>query len=150
MKKKEKRMILILLVALVIAIILFVTSKNKSENKVEENKVEEEFVQVLDDGTKLNVSSKLNQMKKFEELEFGNIQLTNSNNQSVLLADVKNTSSTATKMMLVNVTLYDKNGNELGTVGGIIPSIQPGESKQFNTSMQIDYANAYDFTITKK
>ena len=53
-------------------------------------------------------------------------------------------------MMLVNVTLYDKNGNELGTVGGIIPSIQPGESKQFNTSMQIDYANAYDFTITKK
>ena len=96
MKKNEKRMILILLVALVIAIILFVTSKNKSENKVEENKVEEEFVQVLDDGTKLNVSSKLNQMKKFEELEFGNIQLTNSNNQSVLLADVKNTSSTAT------------------------------------------------------
>lgn len=150
MKKNEKRMILILLVALVIAIILFVTSKNKSENKVEENKVEEEFVQVLDDGTKLNVSSKLNQMKKFEGLEFGNIQLTNSNNQSVLLADVKNTSSTATKMMLVNVTLYDKNGNELGTVGGIIPSIQPGESKQFNTSMQIDYANAYDFTITKK
>ena len=150
MKKNEKRMILILLVVLVIAIILFVTSKNKSENKVEENKVVEEFVQVLDDGTKLNVSSKLNQMKKFEELEFGNIQLTNSNNQSVLLADVKNTSSTATKMMLVNVTLYDKNGNELGTVGGIIPSIQPGESKQFNTSMQIDYANAYDFTITKK
>ena len=150
MKKNEKRMILILLVVLVIAIILFVTSKNKSENKVEENKVEEEFVQVLDDGTKLNVSSKLNQMKKFEGLEFGNIQLTNSNNQSVLLADVKNTSSTATKMMLVNVTLYDKNGNELGTVGGIIPSIQPGESKQFNTSMQIDYANAYDFTITKK
>lgn len=150
MKKNEKRMILILLVVLVIAIILFVTSKNKSENKVEENKVVEEFVQVLDDGTKLNVSSKLNQMKKFEGLEFGNIQLTNSNNQSVLLADVKNTSSTATKMMLVNVTLYDKNGNELGTVGGIIPSIQPGESKQFNTSMQIDYANAYDFTITKK
>ena len=150
MKKNEKRMILILLVVLVIAIILFVISKNKSENKVEENKVEEEFVQVLDDGTKLNVSSKLNQMKKFEGLEFGNIQLTNSNNQSVLLADVKNTSSTATKMMLVNVTLYDKNGNELGTVGGIIPSIQPGESKQFNTSMQIDYANAYDFTITKK
>ena len=150
MKKNENRMILILLVVLVIAIILFVTSKNKSENKVEENKVVEEFVQVLDDGTKLNVSSKLNQMKKFEGLEFGNIQLTNSNNQSVLLADVKNTSSTATKMMLVNVTLYDKNGNELGTVGGIIPSIQPGESKQFNTSMQIDYANAYDFTITKK
>ena len=151
MKPKEKRMILILLVILIIAIIIFAVNKNKKdENTVEENKVVEEFVQVLEDGTKLNTSSKLNEMKKFEGLEFGNIQLTNANGQSVLLADVKNTSTVATKMMLVSVTLYDKNGNELGTVGGIISALQPGESKQFNTSMQKDYANAYDFTITKK
>ena len=152
MKKKEKRMILILLIILVIAIIIFAVSKqgNNKENKVEENKVVEEFVQVLEDGTKLNTSSKLNEIKKIEGLEFGNIQLTNANGQSVLLADVKNTSTVATKMMLVSVTLYDKNGNELGTVGGIISALQPGESKQFNTSMQKDYANAYDFTITKK
>ena len=151
MKPKEKRMILILLVILIIAIIIFAVNKNKKdENTVEENKVVEEFVQVLEDGTKLNTSSKLNEMKKFEGLEFGNIQLTNANGQSVLLADVKNTSTVATKMMLVSVTLYDKNGNELGTVGGIISALQPGESKQFNTSMQKDYANAYDFKITKK
>ena len=152
MKKKEKRMILILLVVLVIAVVIFVISKNKTENKenTEENNVVEEFVQVLEDGTKLNTSSKLNEIKKIEGLEFGNIQLTNANGQSVLLADVKNTSTVATKMMLVSVTLYDKNGNELGTVGGIISALQPGESKQFNTSMQKDYANAYDFKITKK
>ena len=54
-----------------------------------------------------------------------NIQLTNANGQSVLLADVKNTTSVATKMMLVS------------------------ESTQFSTSIQIDYANAYDFKITK-
>ena len=152
MKAKEKRMILILLVVLTIAIVIFAISKNKKVNKeiVEENKVVEEFVQVLDDGTRLNTSTKLKEMKKFEGLEFGNIQLTNSNGQSVLLADVKNTSTVATKMMLVNVTLYDKTGKELGTVGGIISALQPGESKQFNTSMQIDYANAYDFKITKK
>ena len=152
MKKKEKRMILILLVVLVIAVVIFVVSKNKKGNKenTEENKVVEEFVQVLEDGTRLNTSTKLNEMKKFEGLEFGNIQLTNSNGQSVLLADVKNTTQAETGLMLVDVTLYDKNGNELGTVGGIISPLKPGESKQFNTSMTIDYANAYDFKITKK
>ena len=152
MKKKEKRMILILLVVLVIAVVIFVVSKNKKGNKenTEENKVVEEFVQVLEDGTRLNTSTKLNEMKKFEGLEFGNIQLTNSNGQSVLLADVKNTTQAETGLMLVDVTLYDKNGNELGTVGGIISPLKPGESKQFNTSMTIDYANADDFKVTKK
>ena len=152
MKKKEKRMILILLVVLVIAVVIFVVSKNKkgNEENTEENKVVEEFVQVLEDGTRLNTSTKLKEMKKFEGLEFGNIQLTNSNGQSVLLADVKNTTQAETGLMLVDVTLYDKNGNELGTVGGIISPLKPGESKQFNTSMTIDYANAYDFKVTKK
>ena len=152
MKKKEKRMILILLVVLVIAVVIFVVSKNKtgSEENIEENNVVEEFVQVLEDGTRLNTSTKLNEMKKFEGLEFGNIQLTNSNGQSVLLADVKNTTQAETGLMLVNVILIDKNGNELGTVGGIISPLKPGESKQFNTSMTIDYANAYDFKVTKK
>ena len=150
MKKKEKRMILILLVVLVIAVVIFVVSQNKKDENTEENKVVEEFVQVLEDGTRLNTSTKLNEMKKFEGLEFGNIQLTNSNGQSVLLADVKNTTSAETGLMLVNVTLIDKNGNELGTVGGIISPLKPGESKQFNTSMTIDYANAYDFKVTKK
>ena len=150
MKPKEKRMILILLVILVIAIIIFAVNKNKKDENTEENKVVEEFVQVLEDGTRLNTSTKLNEMKKFEGLEFGNIQLTNSNGQSVLLADVKNTTQAETGLMLVNVTLIDKNGNELGTVGGIISPLKPGESKQFNTSMTIDYANAYDFKITKK
>ena len=151
MKPKEKRMILILLVILIIAIIIFAVNKNKKdENTAEGNNVVEEFVQVLEDGTRLNTSTKLNEMKKFEGLEFGNIQLTNSNGQSVLLADVKNTTQAETGLMLVNVTLIDKNGNELGTVGGIISPLKPGESKQFNTSMTIDYANAYDFKITKK
>lgn len=154
MKANEKKMILILLIVLAIAIIMFVVNKNKKENNnentVEENKVVEEFVEVLEDGTRLNTSKKLSEMKKINGLEFGNIQLTNQNNQSVLLADVKNTTSTATDVILVDVILYDKEGNELGTVGGIISPLQPGETTQFNTSMGIDYANAYDFKVVVK
>ena len=154
MKKNEKRMILILLVVLVIAIILFVVYNNKKGNNNEvtkqENEVVEEFVQVLEDGTKLNISTKLNEAKEVNGLKFENIQFTEQNGQSVLLANVTNNSGKATDMTLVDVILLDKNEQEIVKVGGIISPLQPGETKEFNTSMTINYANAYDFKIIIK
>ena len=156
MKKQEKRMILILLAVLAIVIIALVINKNaKKENK--ENKAEtanhtvaEEFVQVLEDGTKLNTSEQLNKTKQVGAYKFENMQLTEQGNQTVLLADVTNTSSSATNMQLLDVTLLDKNGKEIVTIGGIISPLQPGAKTQFNTSMTLDYANTYDFKITLK
>ena len=159
MKKKEKRMILILLVILIIAIVIFVVSKNlNKENKTNENasttQLEntepEEFVQVLEDGTKLNTSTELNKEKQVGNYKFENMQLTTQDNQTVLLADVTNTGSNKTDIQLVDVTLLDKDGNEIITVGGIISQLEPGEKTQFNTSMTLDYANTYDFKITLK
>ena len=162
MKKKEKRMILILLVILIIAIVIFVVSKNankgnKGNNANEngsttqqENTEPEEFVQVLEDGTKLNTSTELNKEKQVGNYKFENMQLTTQDNQTVLLADVTNTGSSKTDIQLVDVTLLDKDGNEIITVGGIISQLEPGEKTQFNTSMTLDYANTYDFKITLK
>ena len=154
MKKNEKVMILVLLVILVIAIIIFAVNngkdEDKSENIVEQNSTTEEFVQVLEDGTKLNKSTKLNEAKQVGVYKFENIQLTEQNGQSVLLADVTNTSQTETDIRLVDVTLLDKNGKEIATIGGIISTLKPGEKKQFNSSMMLDYSNAYDFKITLK
>ena len=156
MKKSEKRMILILLVVLIIAIVVFAISKNANkknkgnENTVEENNTVEEFVQVLEDGTKLNTSEQLSKTKQVGNYKFENMQLTEQGSQTVLLADVTNTGSTTTDIQLVDVTLLDKNGNEIVTVGGIISPLQPGASTQFNSSMTLDYANTYDFKITLK
>ena len=156
MKKQEKRMILILLAVLAIVIIALVINKNakkeNKENKAEtaNNTVAEEFVQVLEDGTKLNTSEQLNKTKQVGPYKFENMQLTEQGSQTVLLADVTNTSSSATDMKLVDVTLLDKEGKEIITVGGIISPLQPGAKTQFNTSMTLDYANTYDFKITLK
>ena len=159
MKNKEKRMILILLVILVIAIVIFVVSKNlNKESKTkengsttqQENTEPEEFVQVLEDGTKLNTSTELKKEKQVGNYKFENMQLTTQDNQTVLLADVTNTGSNKTDIQLVDVTLLDKDGNEIITVGGIISQLEPGEKTQFNTSMTLDYANTYDFKITLK
>ena len=154
MKKQEKRMILILLIILVIVVIIFFATRGEKQENIsentEDNTVVEEFVQVLDDGTKLNTSTKLNETKTVDGLEIGNIQLTNQNDQTVLLADVTNNSGKATDVILIDIILLDKQGNELGIVGGIISPLAIGETTQLNTSMMIDYANAYDFKIVIK
>ena len=155
MKKNEKKGIAILIIVaiIIIGIIFFATRGKKEEvvqNTTENNAPVEEFVQVLEDGTKLNTSTKLNEMKKVKGFEFGNIQLTMQNGQSVLIADVKNTTSSATELTLVDVTLLDKEGNTIVKVGGVIAPLEAGASTQFNTSMTLDYANAYDFKVEIK
>ena len=158
-RKKEKRIIVILLIILIIAIAVFVINNNKNkenknnaenENIVYEDENTEEFVQALEDGTKINTSEQLNKTKQIGTYKFENIQLAEQNNQTVLLADVTNTGSNKTDIQLVDVTLLDKDGNEIITVGGIISQLEAGEKTQFNTSMTLDYANTYDFKITLK
>ena len=159
MKNNEKKGLIILaVVAIVIIGVIFLITRPKTESNTntnagsitEENKTVEEFVQNLDDGTKINTSTKLNETKTVNGLKIGNIQLTNKNNQSILLADVENTSGKDTPVMLIDIILIDKNGNELGKVNGIIGDLKAGAKTQLNTSTMIDYANAYDFKIVVK
>ncbi len=157
MKKNEKIIISILLVVLVIAIIVFTVNKNKKEennnenvNTETENNVTEEFVQVLEDGTKLNTSTKLNETKQVGIYKFENIRVTEKDGQSLILADVTNTSKNETDAKIVDIKLLDKDGKEIVTIGGIISPLKSGETKQFNSSMSLDYANIYDFEIILK
>lgn len=154
MKTNEKKWILILAVILVIAIIVFFVMRLGKGKNTEQNGATngagntEQFYEELDDGTKLNVSTKLNQTKTVNGLEIGNIQLTNKDNQTVLLAEVENKSGKAIEETLIDVTLIDKDGNELGTIGGMIAPLKEGGKTQLNISAMQDYAEAYDFQVT--
>ena len=154
MKKNEKKMIFILLVILVIAIVIFAVSKNKKGNKdestVAENNVVEEFVQVLDDGTKLNTSNNLSKTKELDGLKISDIQLTHRNGVSVIIATVTNTNPYDVELTPVILTLYDDQRNVLKEVNGLISPVKYGESVQLNVVISKDYANVFDFTIRKK
>ena len=155
MKKKEKRLILILIAILVVVFIigLFIKKNRNEENGVQSQQntaTDEKFVQVLEDGTKLNKSSKLNETKNVEGIEISNIQFTYKDGQTVLLADVTNNSGKAIDMTLLNIKLLDEQENEIITIGGIISPMQVGETTQLNAGMTMDYANAYDVEITLK
>lgn len=152
MKKNEKRMIVILIAITIIATIIFIMMNNKKEEKVEKENVmlEEEYVGVLEDGTRLNISDKLKETKIIEGMEITDFQLTEKDNVTLLLGKVTNTSSTIQGGYSVNVKMVDKQGNEIITIVGFLKLLEPGESTQFNTSATFDYVNAYDFEITKK
>ena len=151
---KKKIIIGAIVIILVIIIISLINKKeetpqNEQANLPVEEKVYEEFVEVLEDGTKLNISEELNKEKYLGELSFNNIQLTNAKGQSVLLADVTNTGTDESSLKTVDIIILDKNLEEIGRVGGIIVPLQPGQSTQFNSGTQSDYANAYDFKIVE-
>ena len=153
MKDKEKKITIILCIVLIISIIILVIHNKEEqtiENTVEKNNITEEFVQILEEGTKINTSEQLRKIKQIGIYKFENIQLTEQNNQTLLLADVTNTGNTATDMQLVDITLLNKEEKEIITIGGIIEALEPGESTQFNSSMTLDYTNIYDFKITLK
>ena len=156
MKKKEKRLILILVIITIIAIIIMVTNKNKkqedSNQTVEQNttQTEEKYVDVLDDGTKLNKSSKLQEVKKIDGMEISDFQITQKDNVTVLLGTITNKTNQTKGDYPISIKILDDQGNEITTVGGYIGKLDAGESTQLNCSATFDYANAYDFEITKK
>lgn len=154
MKEKEKKLILILSIITIVVVIAAIVIKNSSTNKKNENnsvqQPEEEFVDVLEDGTRLNTSDKLHETKTFEGMEISNFQVTEKDNVTVLLGTVTNVSNTTKGGYPVNIKIVDKAGNEIVTIGAFLGTLEPGESTQLNTSATFDYANAYDFSITKK
>lgn len=155
MKREEKRMILTVLVVTIIIIVGILILKNTKKGKEEkvpqgENITTEKYVEVLKDGTKLNKSNKLKEIKKIDGLEISDIQLTYSNGTAVILGNVKNTSNKDINLTPIVLTLYDEKGKVLETLETVISPVKVGQTVQLNVGISADYANAYDFSIIKK
>lgn len=152
MKRKEKIMIIALIAIAVIAVMWVVNRKkdNRNNGGQQNNIVKEENVDVLGDGTKVNTSSKLQETKKFDGMEISNFQLTSKNNVTQLLGTITNKTQIKKGGYPVNIKIVDKSGKTIIIVAAYIGEIKPGESAQLSTSATFDYANAYDFSITKR
>ena len=146
--KKNKKIAIGILGAITIIVIIVVIVMNTRDRK--QSRVEETFVEVLEDGTKLNNSSKLHETKQIDGMELTSIQLTEKNNVTLLLGTITNTSNTTRGGYPVKVKIVDKQGNEKVTIEAFIEKLEPGESSQFSTNATLNYADAYDFMITKK
>lgn len=149
--KKTRILALIVVAILIVGVIYLVTKEKKENSKIEEeNQNIENFIEVLEDGTKLNISSKLQEEKEIDGLRIGNIQITEKNGQFVLLADVTNTTNKEVEPFYINIILLDKEGKETATVIGIVSEVKAGQTTKLRAGITENYANAYDFKVVKK
>lgn len=153
MKNTEKKglIILILVSILIIFIIKGVTKeKPEVEEKVEK---ESEYVQVQNDGSIVNTSEKIKETKSVEGVRIENVRFVESNGQTMLIADITNTTDNKKERFLADIVLYNKSGKEIGRIPGVIGEMQAGETIEMQAGIVgIDesYVNAYDFKIEKK
>ena len=146
-------LVVITLIAIMLIIIMVNTFRKKEPENVgpvqgEEQGIEqEEYVQILQDGSKLNKSEELLKEKKLDELEISNIQLKETGGITTLLADVKNNTNHEIQERDVTIEVLDKQGNVITRLNGVIDTVGAGEKVQLNMSVTGDVANAYDFRI---
>ena len=153
MSNNEKRWIILLVAVIVIVIVLIVGLANGRNKEVqqqgqEETVVnEEKYATELSDGTKLNTSEEFNNSKTYGNLTISNIQYTERNGTSVLLADVTNNGSTRHEVEIVKITILGDNNEVITEIKPVLGDIEPGETIKLNASISADVTNARDFTI---
>ena len=147
----NKKTIIITLLIILALIIFIAIKKDKKQNNQEITENNQEIlVQTLEDGTKLNTSTKLLETKKVENLEISNSQLTNKEGKTILLADVKNVGSTTIQMIQLEITLVDSNQKKIEKLDGLLGTIKPGETVQLNIEATEDYSDIYDYIVNIK
>lgn len=158
-KIKSKGAVLVCAVAIILIIVLLVLGgKNDNNNQLADGKNDgkvnntfiEEFVQVQENGEKVNISEKLKQTKTVEGVELTNISLVEKGGQSEIVANAKNTTSSTIEELKIIITAIDKNENTLDELEASVYELEPGEATILKAVITSDIANAYDFTVRKK
>ena len=154
MNSNEKRWVILLVAVLVIAVVLIVglsMSGNKQDTTIGQSQTQgttgtQTGDESSDYATRVNTNEDFNSTKTYNDLEISNIQLSENNGTSVLLADVTNKGDSTHEQENVKITIVGEDDSET-TVNAIIGTIEPGETIKLNTSMTADVVNAKDFKI---
>ena len=157
MRKVRKIIIIgvIIIIACIVSANIFLKKEIKN-TKINENKFEvydssiADYVKKIDDGTKINVSPKLNQDTKIDGLDIKNIQLTCKNGITTLLADIFNNTNKDSEIKHINIKLLNEENKEMRTVRGYIPALKIGETTKLNVSMSSNLITAYNIEFYEK
>lgn len=147
MKKKIVSIIVIVIMIVIFAIGvgIFLNKKDTPEEEI----IESSPIKELEDGTKLNTRTKLNEAKSVNGLLVSNIQLTEKDGMTTLLANVTNKTETRTEFKRLKIIFLDENGNEISSATAFLNPLEAGETTQLNASATSNYINAYDFKVVE-
>lgn len=143
----------ITMILLTILLIVNITkNKDNEENNAKDVEGTEkvgQYAQLLEDGTKVNISEALNQEKECNGFKIYNIQLSSKNDITNLVADItNNTGRDLDDMTTVNITFLTQTGFEIITIQAQIKPLKQGETTQLNANVSFDYSDVYDFKVS--
>ena len=144
-RRKELKVIVAFIVVFIIVLIAIIINVNKKDAQPTSTE-DESYVQEMDDGISINKSTKLNEAKFVNGLLISNIQLTEKDGMTTLLADVTNKTEQKTELKKLKIVLLD----ESGTMTAFINAINAGETTQLNASTTSNYIKAYDFKVVEE
>ena len=158
MNSNEKRWIVLLIAVVIIAVVLIVALNiingqennppaNNGQTQEETQTNEEKYTTELVDGTKINTSEEFNTNKTYGNLTISNIQFTEKDGVTTLLADVTNNGSARHELEIVKLKLIGENDEVIEETNTVIEDIEPGETVQLNASFNTDVINVKDFRI---
>ena len=151
MNSNQKRWMVLVGIIVVLIIVLAIVFSGRGNNETvqgEREENEEIYVTELEDGTKLNTSEEFNNEKRYGNLVIRNMQYTEQNGMTVMLADVTNEGSTVHEPEIVTITIYGENNEVITDMHPVIGRIEPGETIKINASTTADVANAKDYEIS--
>ena len=154
MKKSSKMsIILLVLILVIIGVVVIRPKQTKDKNEIEGTEtnvnIEENNVKILENGAKLNTSSKLNEDKNIGQVAIKNIQVMYKDGVTNLLATIENNEDKDLPETKVTITFIDELGNEIYKMQGLIEPTKVGETCELNCSITADFSNAYDIKIEK-
>ena len=150
--KNKKIAFIVLFLIILIIIIITVIKINKKNNISENNNTNssEKFVTISESGTKTNISSKIQETKTVEGLEFSNLKIIMKNNQTFVTGKVSNSTNNSINGFYFKLTALNENGETIAETEGLLDSvISAGSSIDLETVTSKDFANCYDIQITK-
>ena len=166
MKKNELKVVAVIALILILLLIWAIVWKNTNgereqepiqiaqtninEQKQEQTQIIEEFVQIQEDGTKVNTSNKLKEVKEIDGLRVRNISLETKANETILTARVENPSNETKGDYGIEIIAKDKDGNELKTINGYMNSIEAQGTSTLKIKTSFDFANTYDIELKKQ
>ncbi len=148
-EKKGKFIIIAVVVFIVVVLAIgIITSVNRNKEEV---KQEEDIIEIKEDGTVENKSSKVKEDREIKGFKVTNIDLIkDTNGNTILTADVTNETGKNQKGFLVEIILLDKEGKELGRIPGAIIETEAGETIELRSEITEDYINAYDIKLIER
>lgn len=100
-----------------------------------------------ENGTKINISEKINEDKIVGDYSFKNISLKSDSNGTTFSATITYVSKKQSEENFIKIKFYDSNHNFVSTLSGYIPKIEFGKSVDVLYKSTADLSNAYDMEI---